>query len=83
MVFETLSKNMKRRRDGQIKKSIFEIFLCGSTRNCHYTQTHTHTQIKRATLKIFYLRFEIDKLQRYVHHSIYLLNYSNKKVFKA
>jgi hypothetical protein len=79
MIFKTLSKDMERRRDGQIKKSIFEIFLCGSNRNCH----HTQTQIKRATLKIFYVRFEIDKLQRYVHHFIYLLNYSNKKVFKA
>jgi len=45
---------MEGRRDGQVKKSIFEIFLCESTRNCHYThkytQTHTHTQITHARL---------------------------------
>jgi len=48
-----------------------------------HKHTHKHTQINRATLKILYVRFEIDKMQRYVHHFIYLLNYSNKKVFKA
>jgi hypothetical protein len=46
MIFETLSENMEGSRDGQVKKSIFEIFLCESTRNSHYT----HTQIKHARL---------------------------------
>jgi hypothetical protein len=66
MIFETLSENMEGRRDGQDKKSIFEIFLCENTINCRYTHTHK----TRATLKIFYVRFEIDELQCYVHHFI-------------
>jgi len=47
MICETLSDNMEGRRDGQEKKSIFEIFLCENTRNCRYIHTHTHTHTNK------------------------------------
>jgi hypothetical protein len=53
MILETLSEKMEGRRDGPVKKSVFEIVLCESTRNCQYT--HTHTKDKRDSENILCL----------------------------